>query len=66
MDYDKGKWNGDALDDFLDGGFGVFEYKEKIILIWVNNCSVSKELFHEEAKKIIKEHKHINFIEVDC
>jgi len=68
IDYKKGKWSGDAINDFLWGGFGVFEYGEEINLIWLNNCSENekKKLFHEKAKEIIKEHKHINFIEVNC
>ena len=63
--------NLNALNDLLRGGFGVHEYEENIELIW-QAAEKSKRLFcntsnekvtYAEIVSVIKEHKHINFIE---
>ena len=63
--------NFDAFNDLLRGGFGVHEYEEPIKLIWQHsekskidlNALRQNETVYEILKSIIKEHKHIEFIE---
>lgn len=40
----------DALHDILYGGFGVFEPKEEIVLIWENHEKSKKDLGMERTK----------------
>ncbi len=63
--------NLNALNDLLRGGFGVHEYEENIEIIW-EAAEKSKRLFSDTANEkvtfseivsVIKEHKHIDFIE---
>ena len=52
-----------AFNDVLRGGFGVFEYDEKILLIWKNSAKSRKELEKFDVLiEIISNHsKHIHF-----
>ncbi|UAY52441.1 barstar family protein [Ferruginibacter albus] len=63
--------NLDAFNDLLRGGFGVYEYKEPILLIWENSAKSKIDLsslkenktIYEILLSIISEHDHIQFIE---
>ena len=58
--------NLNAFHDILCGGFGVFDYDEKINLIWKNIAKSKRELGNEMVKtlvSIIREEENINFIE---
>ncbi|WP_421754837.1 barstar family protein [Croceimicrobium sp.] len=46
--------NLDALNDLLRGGFGVFDYDEKILLTWINSKKSEKELGTEATLAYLK------------
>jgi len=46
--------NLDALNDLLRGGFGVFDYDEKIRLTWINSKKSEKELGAEATLAYLK------------
>jgi len=70
LEWDTGH-NLAAFNDLLRGGFGVHEYEEPIKLIWKNSTKskfdLSKysenESLYDILISIIKDHKHIEFIE---
>ena len=41
IDYSVAEWNGDSIGDFLQSGFGVHKYKERVLIYW-NNSEKSK------------------------
>lgn len=69
------KWdtghNLNAFNDLLRGGFGVHDYEEPIKLIWKNSTKSKfdlnerrvKETLYDILVSIIKDHKHIEFVE---
>lgn len=64
--------NLDVFNDLLRGGFDVYEYEEPVRLIWQNsdkskadlNTLIQGETIYEILANIIKEHRHIEFIEI--
>jgi len=70
LNWDTGH-NLDAFNDLLRGGFGVYEYEEPIKLIWQNSDKSKVDLnilrngqtIYQILIAIIKEHKHIEFVE---
>lgn len=56
--------NLDAFNDLLSGGFGVYDYQEKVKMIW-KHFSKSKQVLGEDLTDtlldIISDHKHITF-----
>ena len=63
LDWKIGR-NLDAFNDVLWGGFGKFEYEEKIILNW-KNIERSKILLNNDffniITKILEEHENVAF-----
>jgi|GEM_PF-1723584 len=63
--------NLDAFNDLLRGGFGIHEYEEPIKLVWQHSAKSKTDLndlrqnetLYEILKSIIKEHRHIEFVE---
>lgn len=57
--------NLNAFNDLLWGGFEVYEYEERIKLIWVN-FSKSKRLLGEDLINVLVQiiigHEHIEFV----
>lgn len=70
IEWDTGH-NLDAFNDLLRGGFGVFEFGERIKIIWINSQKSKNELnslrngkpVYEILISIIKEHDQIEFEE---
>ena len=64
--------NLNAFNDLLRGGFGIHEYEEPIKLIWQKsdkskadlNTLMEGETIYEILVSIIKEHHHIELIEI--
>ncbi|MNK70976.1 Barstar (barnase inhibitor) [compost metagenome] len=69
------KWdtghNLNALNDILYGGFGSYEYKEPLQIVWYNSAKSKTDLaelfdgktLYQAIREIINEQKHIEFIE---
>lgn len=63
--------NLDAFNDLLRGGFGVHDYEEPITLIWKSSTkskfdlidTKENETIYDILVSIIKDHKHIEFVE---
>jgi RNAse (barnase) inhibitor barstar len=53
LDWKIGR-NLDAFNDVLRGGFGQFDYKEKITLIWQNAKKSKSALGYKETIKYLK------------
>ena len=59
--------NLDAFNDILSGDFGVFDYTEKIKLIWINFEKSKIDLGREPMAaiiEIINGHPHIEFLAI--
>lgn len=54
LDWKIGR-NLDALDDILDGGFGMFDDNEPIQLVWSNSELSRKNLSYNETEKYLKQ-----------
>ena len=54
IDFEIGK-NLDAFDDILYGGFGVYDYGEKIIIIWEGSQKSKINFSYEATVKYLKE-----------
>jgi RNAse (barnase) inhibitor barstar len=60
--------NLNAFIDLLCGGFGVFDYQEKIILEWINFSDSKTKLgkdFIDNVCSIVEDHQHIIFVTQD-
>jgi RNAse (barnase) inhibitor barstar len=58
-------WSLDAFDDILQGGYGLYDLQEEIIIKWVNFRSSEKKMNPEILESIVKifqSHENITFI----
>lgn len=59
--------NLDALYDILEGGYGVFDYHEKIIIQWISFSFAKENIkdFIDEILIIFKQCNHIKLERID-
>jgi len=56
--------NLDAFNDLLRGGFGVYDYKEFVKIIWIHFSESKRKLGNEITDlllEVIADHDHIEF-----